>query len=50
MVGEVHHPVESRETAYPSWLVIPERGLYPGVMIFGTVGSGKTSAGMYPFA
>ena len=26
MVGEVHHPVEPRETSHPCWLVIPERG------------------------
>ena len=50
VVGEVHHPVEARETADPSWLVIPERGLYTGVLIFGAVGSGKTSACMHPFA
>ena len=50
VVGEVHHPVEPQETAHPSWLVIPERGLYTGVLIFGAVGSGKTSACMHPFA
>ncbi len=50
VVGEVHHPVEPRETARPSWLVIPEKGLYTGVLIFGAVGSGKTSACMHPFA
>ena len=50
VVGEVHHPVEPRETAHPCWLIIPERGLYTGVLIFGAVGSGKTSACMHPFA
>ena len=34
----------------PEWLVIPERGLYTGIAIFGAVGSGKTSACMHPFA
>ena len=48
--GEVHHPVEAREIAGPSWLVIPERGLYTGVLIFGAVGSSKTSAFMHRFA
>ena len=38
MVGEVHHPVEPRETSHPCWLVIPERGLYTGVLIFGCLG------------
>ena len=50
VIGEVHHPVEPREIFNPSWLTIPERGLYTGVAIFGAVGSGKTSACMHPFA
>ena len=50
VVGETHHPVEAREISHPDWLVIPERGLYTGVAIFGAVGSGKTSACMNPFA
>ena len=49
-MGETHHPVEAREISSPDWLVIPERGLYTGVAIFGAVGSGKTSACMHPFA
>ena len=50
MIGEVHHPVERREIFNPFWFVIPERGLYTGVAIFGAVGSGKTSACMHLFA
>ncbi len=50
VVGELHHPTLPREAAAPDWLVIPERGLYTGLAIFGAVGSGKTSACMYPFA
>ena len=50
VVGETHHPIEAREVPNPDWLVIPERGLYTGVAIFGAVGSGKTSACMHPFA
>ena len=50
VVGEVHHPVAVREVRRPSWLTIPERGLYTGIAIFGAVGSGKTSACMHPFA
>ena len=34
----------------PTWLTIPQRGLYTGVMIVGAVGTGKTSACMYPYA
>ena len=50
VVGEVHHPVEPRQIGQPSWLTIPEKGLYTGLCIFGAVGTGKTSACMYPFA
>ncbi len=50
VIGEVHHPVEAREIFNPSWLTIPERGLYTGVAVFGAIGSGKTSACMHPFA
>ena len=38
VIGEVHHPVEAREIFSPSWLTIPERGLYTGVAIFGSRG------------
>ena len=50
VIGELHHPVAIRQISNPSWLTIPERGLYTGVAIFGAVGSGKTSACMHPFA
>ena len=50
VVGETHHRVEVRPGPDPDWLVIPERGLYTGVAIFGAVGSGKTWACMAPFA
>ena len=50
VVGELHHPVAIRQISHPSWLTVPERGLYTGVAIFGAVGSGKTSACMHPFA
>ena len=50
VVGELHHPVVPRESERPSWLVVPETGLYTGVLVVGAVGSGKTTACMYPFA
>ena len=50
VLGEVHHPTEPREIRRPTWLTLPERGLYTGVAIFGAVGTGKTSACMRPFA
>jgi len=50
VVGELHHPTVATESARPSWLVIPEKGLYTGVLVVGAVGTGKTTACMYPFA
>ena len=50
VIGELHHPVVPRESERPSWLVVPETGLYTGVLIVGAVGTGKTTACMYPFA
>ena len=48
VLAEVQHPVERRRVEAPRWLVLPERGLFAGVAAFGAVGSGKTSAVMYP--
>ena len=50
VVGELHHPTVVRESDSPSWLVVPEKGLYTGVLVVGAVGTGKTTACMYPFA
>ena len=50
VVGELHHPTALRESGRPSWLTIPEAGLYTGILVVGAVGSGKTSACMHPFA
>jgi hypothetical protein len=50
VVGEVHHPKRPEPAENPRWLVIPERGLFTGVAVFGAVGSGKTSCCMIPFA
>ena len=50
IVGELHHPTVAKESEHPSWLVIPEKGLYTGLLVVGAVGTGKTTACMYPFA
>ena len=50
VVGELHHPTVPTESERPSWLVIPEKGLYTGMLVVGAVGTGKTTACMYPFA
>jgi hypothetical protein len=49
ILGEVHNPRLPIPAEKPSWLVIPERGLFTGTIIIGAVGSGKTSCCMYPF-
>ena len=42
VVGEVHRQLVPRPSPNPHWLVIPERGLYTGIAIIGSIGSGKT--------
>ena len=48
VLGEQHHHVSPLPAAQPRWLAIPERGLYSGMLIVGAVGTGKTTACMYP--
>ena len=50
VLGEVHNPRKTVPAAAPHWLVVPERGLFTGIAIFGAVGTGKTSCCMYPFS
>jgi hypothetical protein len=50
VIGELHHPKRPQPAASPQWLIVPERDLFTGIAIFGAVGSGKTSGGIYPFA
>ena len=50
VLGEAHFETTSGRAPAPTWLTIPQRGLYTGVIIVGAVGTGKTSACMYPYA
>jgi hypothetical protein len=50
VLGEQHHATRPGPSPTPCWLTIPERGLYTGTLIVGAIGSGKTSACMYPYA
>lgn len=50
VLGEVHNPRTAQPSETPYWLTIPERGLFTGIAVFGAVGSGKTSACLYPYA
>ena len=49
ILGEAHALRQSGPAPEPNWLTIPQRGLYTGVMVLGAVGTGKTSACMYPY-
>jgi TraM recognition site of TraD and TraG len=49
VLGETHHLTVPGRAPQPDWLTVPQRGLYTGVMILGAVGTGKTSACMYPY-
>ena len=50
VLGEIHQQKKPEPSAHPSWLTIPERGLYTGITVIGAIGSGKTSCCMHPFA
>jgi hypothetical protein len=50
VIGEVHHPRRPEPVEHPKWLVIPDRGLFTGLAVIGAIGSGKTTAALYPFA
>src|ERR1700691_4366510 len=50
IIGEIHHTKSIGPAEHPQWLVIPERGLFTGIAVFGAIGSGKTSCCMVPFA
>jgi hypothetical protein len=49
VLGETHHSTAAGRAPSPQWLQIPQRGLYTGIMIVGAIGTGKTSACMYPY-
>jgi hypothetical protein len=49
VLGERHFDTEPGRAPAPTWLTVPQRGLYTGIMILGAVGTGKTSGCMYPY-
>src|SRR5665213_191368 len=49
ILGEQHRHTVAERASVPTWLTIPERGLYTGMVIVGAIGTGKTSACMYPY-
>ena len=49
ILGEQHQRIVSGPAPEPQWLVTPEDGLYTGMAIVGALGTGKTSACIYPY-
>jgi hypothetical protein len=49
VLGETHFVTRPGPSPSPTWLTIPQRGLYTGTIVVGAVGTGKTSACMYPY-
>src|SRR6266852_1232359 len=48
VIGETHAQDGTR-SEQPGWLVLPEKGMYTGILITGATGSAKTSPAQYPF-
>jgi hypothetical protein len=48
VLGEVHQRLEAIPSKTPRWLTIPERGLYTGIAVFGSIGTGKTQGVILP--
>jgi len=49
ILGELHRQTTPQRASTPACLKIPVRGLYTGMVIVGAIGTGKTSACMYPY-
>jgi hypothetical protein len=49
ILGERHYRISQRRASAPVWFTLPERGLFTGIAIVGAIGSGKTSACVYPY-
>jgi len=48
VIGETHDQ-DGSQSEQPGWLVLPEKGMFTGILITGATGSAKTSAAQYPF-
>lgn len=48
VVGEVHQQLSPAPSPNPYWLEIPENGLYTGIAVIGSIGSGKTQGLILP--
>ena len=48
VLGEVHRQLRPDPSPVPKWLQIPEHGLYTGIAVIGSIGSGKTQGVILP--
>ena len=48
VIGEVHEK-DGAIKEKPEWLIMDKTGLYTGIIVLGSTGTGKTSACAYPF-
>jgi hypothetical protein len=48
VLGEVHQQLKPDPSSAPQWLQIPEHGLYTGIAVIGSIGSGKTQGVILP--
>ncbi len=48
VLGEVHQQLCSEPSPSPYWLELPEKGLYTGIAVIGSIGSGKTQGIILP--
>jgi hypothetical protein len=48
VLGEVHQQLRPDPSSTPQWLQIPEHGLYTGIAVIGSIGSGKTQGVILP--
>jgi hypothetical protein len=50
ILGEVHRGTELGPSPNPTWLTIPEEGLFTGIQTYGATGTGKTASVMLSVA
>ena len=48
VLGEQHHATRSGPASAPTWLVIPERGLYTGMLIVGAIARARPRPACIP--
>lgn len=49
IVGLRHNKKNIVKVPNPTWMVVPEKGMFQNFLISGTIGMGKTACVMYPF-